>query len=202
MDKQLIITISRECGSGGIEIARKLGERLGIMVYEKNIFKEIEDQFDMDTSELKDFDEKPRFMGLTRKVNGFSNSAAEQVVDLQREIIKTKAEQGESFVILGRCGIKAVLDYPCVLIRIFIEADEDFKIGRVMSEQGFSNETQTRHFMKWVDASRRTYHDQFCSVKWGDRSTYDIVLKSNKLGIDKTVDWLESYIRLRLELGE
>lgn len=202
MDKQLIITIGRECGSGGLEIARRLGERLGINVYEKNIFKEIEDYFDVDTSELRDFDEKPRFKGITRTVNGYSNSAAEQVVELQREVIKAKAEEGESFVILGRCGIKALLDYPCVLVRIFVEADEDFKIGRVMAEQNLPDEAHARHYMKLVDANRRAYHDQFCSVKWGERSTYDIVVKSSKLGIDKTVDWLESYVRMRLEQGE
>ncbi len=202
MNKQVIVTIGRESGSGGLEIARKLGEKLGITVYEKNIFKDIGEHFNIDTSELKNFDEQPRFMGLTRKVKGYSNSAEEQVVELQREFIKAKADEGKSFVILGRCGIKAVLDHPCTLIRIFVEADEKFKIGRVMADQGFHNETQAMRYMKWVDMRRRAYHDQFCTVKWGDRSSYDIVVKSNKLGIDGTVEWLAQYVRMRLESEE
>lgn len=199
MDKQVIITVGRECGSGGLEIAKKLGQRLGITVYEKNIFKDIGEHFDIDTSELTVYDEVPRFLGLTRKVKGFSNSAAEQVVELQREFIKAKADEGKSFVILGRCGIKAVLDYPCLLIRIFVEADTDFKVGRVMAEQGFTEENQALKYMKWVDVRRKAYHDQFCHVKWGERSSYDVIVKSNKLGVDRSVDWLESYVRMRLE---
>lgn len=202
MDKQLIVTVGRECGSGGLEIAQKLGERLGITVYERNIFKDIGEHFNIDTSELKYFDELPRWKGVTRKVNGFSNSPAEQVVEMQREFIKAKADEGKSFVILGRCGIKAVLDHPCTLIRIFVEADTDFKVGRVMAEQGFAEEGQALKYMKWVDVRRRSYHDQFCTVKWGDRSSYDIIVKSNKLGIDRTVDWLADYIRMRLEDAE
>lgn len=201
MDKQVIITIGRESGSGGLEIARKLGEELGIAVYEKNIFKEISDHFDIDTTELTQFDEKPR-KGLSRKVKGYSNSPEEQVVELQRDFMKAKADEGQSFVILGRCGIKALLDYPCTLIRVFVEADTKFKVGRVMAEEGFSNETQAMMYMKWVDTRRRAYHDQFCTVKWGDRNSYDIVVKSNKLGIDGTAKWLADYVRMRLESDE
>lgn len=200
MEKQVIITIGRESGSGGLEIAQKLGERFGIEVYDKNIFEHIGEHFDIDTSELKKFDELPRWKGVTRKVNGYSNSPAEQVVEMQREFIKAKADEGKSFVILGRSGIKAVLNYPCLLIRIFVEADKDFKIGRVMAEQGFAEERQAVKYMNWVDLRRRSYHDQFCTVKWGDRSSYDIVVKSNKLGIDGTVDLLERYVRMRMDM--
>ena len=200
MEKQVIITIGRESGSGGLEIAQKLSERLGITLYEKNIFEALGEHFDIDTTELKRFDEAPRFKGFTRKVNGYSNSAAEQVVELQRAFIKAKADEGKSFVIIGRCGIKAVLDHPCTLIRIFVEADKDFKIQRTKAEQGFKDDRQALKFMNWVDIRRRSYHDQFCDgVKWGERSSYDIIVKSNKLGIDRTVDWLESYVRMRLE---
>lgn len=200
MKKQIIITVGRERGSGGLEIAEKLGQRLGIQVYAKNIFEQLGEHFDIDTAELQKFDEAPRIMGFTRKVKGFSNSAEEQVVELQREFIKAKADEGKSFVILGRCGIKAVLDYPCLLIRVFVEADKDFKLGRVMAEEGFKDEKHALKYMNWVDVRRRSYHDQFCTgVKWGDRSSYDIIVKSNKLGIDKTVDFLESYVRMRME---
>lgn len=198
MERQVIITVGRESGSGGLEIARKLGERLGIMVYDQNIFEHIGEHFDMDTSKLQKYDETPRVMGFTRTVKGYSNSPEEQVVELQRRFIKEKAEEGQSFVILGRAGIKAVLDYPCLLIRVFVMADTDFKVERIMAERDF-NEKQALKYMSWVDVKRKSYHNQFCHVKWGDPSSYDIVLKSNKLGIEGTVDFLESYVRRRME---
>ncbi len=198
MDKQLIITVGRKSGSGGLEVARKLGERLGITVYDQNIFEHIGEHFNIDTSELQKYDETPRLKGITRTVNGFNNSPEAQVVELQRSFIRDKAEEGKSFVILGRVGIGAILDWPCELVRVFINSDTDFRMERIMERFGY-NEKQARKYIAWVDAKRRHYHDQFCpEVKWGDPDSYDIVLKCSKLGIDKSVDFLEDYVRMRL----
>lgn len=197
MEKQVIITVGRETGSAGLEIARKVGEKLGITVYDKNIFDGIGEKFDIDTAALEKFDETPRRKLVTRKVNGYSNSPEEQVVELQREFLKSKADEGESFIILGRAGIKALLDYPCLLIRVFITADEEFKIARVQNQAGFSR-LQAVNYMAWMDNKRRNYHNQFCHVKWGDPASYDIIIKSNKLGVDGSADMLADYIRRRM----
>ena len=93
MEKQVIITIGRETGSGGLEVARNLGEKLGITVYDKNIFDGIGEKFDIDTANLEKFDETPRKRLVTRRVGAYSNSPEEQVVELQREFLKSKASQ-------------------------------------------------------------------------------------------------------------
>ncbi len=197
MEKQVIITVGREAGSGGLEVARLLGEKLGITVYDKNIFAEIGEKFDIDTTNLEKFDETPKKRIGSRKVAGYSNSPEEQVVELQREFLKGKADEGESFVILGRAGIKALLDYPCLLVRIFITADEDYKIQRVNEELGY-NRIQAQRYMTWVDNKRKNYHNQFCHVKWGDPASYDVVLKSNKLGVEGTAEFIADYVRRRM----
>ncbi|MBE7017712.1 MAG: cytidylate kinase-like family protein [Ruminococcaceae bacterium] len=198
MDKQVIITVGRETGSGGYEIAKHLGERLGITVYDKNIFEGIGEQFNIDTSALEKFDEKPRKMGITRKVNGYSNSPEEQVVELQRKFLREKAEKGESFIIMGRAGIKTLLDFPCLLIRIFVTADEEFKIERLCQQSGYSR-LQAQRYMIWNDSKRKSYHNQFCHVKWGDPASYDIIVKGNKMGLEATADMLAEYVRRRME---
>lgn len=198
MDKQVIITIGRETGSGGYEIARRLGAKLGITVYDKNIFEGIGEQFNIDTSALEKFDEKPRKMGITRKVNGYSNSPEEQVVELQRKFLREKAEMGESFIIMGRAGIKTLLDFPCLLVRIFITGDEEFKIERLCKQSGYSR-LQAQRYMVWNDSKRKSYHNQFCHVKWGDPASYDLIVKGNKMGLEATADMLAEYVRRRME---
>ncbi len=198
MDKQVIITIGRETGSGGYEIARHLGAKLGITVYDKNIFEGIGEQFNIDTSALEKFDEKPRKMGITRKVNGYSNSPEEQVVELQRKFLREKAEMGESFIIMGRAGIKTLLDFPCLLVRIFITGDEEFKIERLCKQSGYSR-LQAQRYMVWNDSKRKSYHNQFCHVKWGDPASYDLIVKGNKMGLEATADMLAEYVRRRME---
>ena len=200
MDKQVIITVGRETGSGGYEVARKLGEKLGITVYDKNIFEGIGEKFDIDTTELEKYDETPRKMGITRKVNGYSNSPEEQVVELQRKFLLEKAEEGESFIVMGRAGIKTLLNYPCLLIRIFVTADEEFKIERLRMQSGF-NRHQAQRYIVWNDAKRRNYHNQFCHVKWGDPASYDLIVKASKMGLDATADMLADYVRRRMELA-
>ena len=201
MEKQVIITVGRETGSGGYEIARHLGEKLGITVYDKNIFEGIGEKFNIDTSALEKFDETPRKMGITRKVNGYSNSPEEQVVELQRKFLQEKAEEGESFIVMGRAGIKTLLDFPCLLIRIFVTADEEFKIERLRMQSGFGK-LQAQRYMVWNDNKRRSYHNQFCHVKWGDPASYDLIVKSNKMGLEATADMLAEYVRRRMELAE
>ena len=200
MDKQIIITIGRETGSGGYEIARYLGEKLGMTVYDKNIFEGIGEQFNIDTSALEKFDEKPRKKLFTRKVNGYSNSPEEQVVELQRAFLREKAEQGESFIIMGRAGIKTILDYPCLLVRIFVTGDEEFKIERLCAQSGYTR-SQAQRYMLWNDAKRKSYHNQFCHVKWGDPASYDIIVKGSKMGLEATADMLAEYVRRRAEIG-
>lgn len=198
MDKQVIITVGRETGSGGYEVARKLGEKLGITVYDKNIFEGIGEKFDIDTTELEKYDEIPRKMGITRKVNGYSNSPEEQVVELQRKFLRDKAEEGESFIVMGRAGIKTLLDFPCLLIRIFITGDEEFKIERLCAQSGF-NRHQAQRYMVWNDNKRKNYHNQFCHVKWGEPASYDLIVKASKMGLDATADMLADYVRRRME---
>lgn len=201
MKKQLIITMNRESGSGGLEIAQKLGERLGLKVYDKNIFEEIGERFDIDASRLEKFDETPRMLGITRNVNEHSSSPAVQVVKMQREFLRSKAEEGKSFVVLGRCGMEGLRDWPCLLIRLFIEADEAFKVERTMAGFGYT-ENQAKRYMAWEDRRRESFHDQFCRFKWRDRTSYDLIVKSDKLGIEKTLDLLETYVRMRIECYE
>ena len=201
MEKQVIITVGRETGSGGYEIARHLGEKLGITVYDKNIFEGIGEKFDIDTTELEKFDETPRRMGITRKVNGYSNSPEEQVVELQRKFLQGKAEEGESFIVMGRAGIKTLLDFPCLLIRIFVTADEEFKIERLRMQSGFGR-LQAQRYMVWNDNRRRNYHNQFCHVKWGDPASYDLIVKASKMGLEATADMLAEYVRRRMELAD
>ena len=53
--------------------------------------------------------------------------------------------------------------------------------------------------MSRKDWERKSYHNYYCKVKWGDSRNYDLSINSSRLGIDRTVDLLESYIRARME---
>ena len=102
MSEQLIISVSREYGSGGHEIAQKLAEYYKLPMYDHNLLDEVAASMNVSSKELAEFDEKRRNKFLYRSVMGMNSSPADNVARMQFDYIKKKAEAGESFVTLFR----------------------------------------------------------------------------------------------------
>lgn len=196
MEKQLLISVSREFGSGGHEIADKLAQRFQLPLYEKNILTQIASDHNLKIQKLARFDEQPKNIFTSRHVKGFSNSPEEHVAQMQFHYLKRKADEGESFVVLGRCSEEVLKDFPG-LVSIFVLADIGFKKQRTMA-RGNTGEAEALELMARQDRRRKYYHNQYCRGRWGDSRNYDLCVNSTRLGIPGTVDMLEQYIRARL----
>lgn len=195
MKDQLIITLGREFGSGGHAIAVELAKRYGITLYDHNLLDAVAAEKNVDVETLRRYDEKPRKLLFSRNQNGFSSSAEENVAFLQFEYLKKKADQGESFIVVGRCAETVLGEYPNV-ISLFVLGDRDTKCKRVMEVYGL-NEREALFKMDRHDKYRKQYHNYFCKDKWGDSRTYDLCINSSALGLDETVNALEDYINRR-----
>lgn len=196
MSEQIIISIGREYGSGGHEIAEKLAGRFGFDMYDVNILREIAAAKNIDASVLEKYDEVPKKRFISRNVRGYSNSPEENIANIQFEYLQKKAQEGKSFVVVGRCS-EAILKEYKGLITIFILADRDKKIERLGRIRNMSV-AEAEAAMNRHDKKRKEYHNYYCTGKWGDSRNYDISINSSKLGVDKTVDYLESYIKERI----
>ena len=120
MSDQLIITLGREFGSGGHAIAVELANRYGIKLYDHNLLDAVAAEKNVDVETLRRYDEKPRKLLFSRSQNGFSSSAEENVAFLQFEYLKKKADEGESFIVVGRCAETVLGDRPNV-ISLFVD---------------------------------------------------------------------------------
>lgn len=198
MEKQLIISVSREFGSGGHEIASELARRFNLPLYDKNILEQIACKHNLNVQRLAPFDEAPKKIFTSRNVKGFSNSPEEQVAQMQFRYLRDKADAGGCFVVLGRCAEEVLKDYPG-LVSIFVLADIGFKKARTMARDN-TPEEEALELMSRTDRRRKYYHNQHCRGKWGDSRNYDLSINSAKLGIHGTTDYLEQYIRARYEL--
>lgn len=196
MGKQVIISISREYGSGGHEIARHLAERFNLPMYDHNLLDEIAAGKNVDAGKLAKYDELPKQF-MTRTVRGFTNSPEENVAQLQFDFLRKKAESGESFVVVGRCSETILKDYEG-LIPIFVMGDYDCKLERVMERRNFTAK-QAAVAINNHDKKRKAYHNRYCDIKWGDSRNYDICINSSRLGIYGTVEALVAYIEKRTE---
>lgn len=191
--EQIIVALGREFGSGGREIARKLAERLQISLYDRNLLETIA------AERLKQVEELERYDERCGEETGYGNSLTmgreDRLARLEFEYIRERAASGKSFVVVGHCAEEILKQYPG-LVSIFIHADRDFRIRRVMEREVVS-EQEAFALMRRIDQRRRAYHDHFCASGWGEEATYDLVVNSSWLGIDGTVGMLERYLLKR-----
>lgn len=197
MGQQFVISISREFGSAGHEIAEKIAKDLEIKFYDRSILDEIANHMNVKVELLEKYDEKPRNLILSRRVGKYTNSMEEILAETQFEFIRKKVEKGESFVIVGRCAETVLKDFDG-LISIFISGDKQHKLERVMEKYNL-NETDALAKMKRHDLKRKQYHNRHSDAKWGDSRCYDMCINSSPLGTEATIKVLENYIQERLK---
>lgn len=193
--QQIIISVGREFGSGGHEIAEKLAKMFDVELYDKNILEHIAELKNVNVADYEKYDEVPRNLIFSRKIKGFSNSMEENIANIQFNYLKKKAEEGESFVVVGRCAETVLKEYPA-LVSIFVLSDWDAKVKRVMRIYGLS-EKEAESYITRKDRKRREYHNYYCDIKWGDSRNYDISINSSKLGEEETAKMLAEYIKKR-----
>lgn len=196
MEKQIIITIGREFGSAGHEIGEKLAERLGISFYDRKMLDELAEKYKVDQGLLEKYDEKIKKPFFSRTVRGMSNSLEDLVFDMQSNFIKEKANSGESFILVGRCGEMLLGDREGHM-SIFVLGDKEEKINRIVELYSLSRDDAYEK-MRRHDKKRKAYHNSRCPGKWGDSRTYDLCVNSSRLGVEGTVDFLIDYINRRI----
>jgi len=201
MSENYVIAISRQYGSGGHEIGRKLAKKLGIKFYDKGLLAEISQQSGVTQNLVEYYDEMPsRSLLFSLAMDAYPMSFAEvplnqKIYQAQVETIKNIAEQ-ESCIIIGRCADSILSESPN-LISVFIHADMETKIKRIMSRDGLTKDKARDKIIK-TDRKRASFYNFYAmEKKWGEANSHDLTIDSGKLGIDATVVMLYDYIKLR-----
>ena len=201
MSNNLIITIGRECGSGGRHIGKKLAEELGIKCYDKELIDVAVKKSGLCKEIFETHDEKPTSSFLYSLVMdthslGYASSAYmdmplnHKVFLAQFDTIKQIASE-ESCVIIGRCADYALADFPNV-VTVFITADEDVKINTLMGRHDMT-EAQAKSFMAKTDKKRASYYNYYSSKRWGDSKSYDLCINSSKVGLEGAIRIIKAF---------
>ena len=196
----MIITIARQHGSAGREIARELAARLGYRCYDKEIVDEAAENSSICPELINSFDEKrvSPFMIQSSQYPGMSHGIGLniQVASAQFDVIRRIAEKGDC-IFVGRCA-DYILRSRTDMVRVFIMGDYQSKIKCIMDRQGVTEEAAKKK-IKEVDKDRSSYYKYYTDQVWGDVNNYDICVNSSRIGVDGTVDMIIEYIRRRRE---
>lgn len=194
----MVVTIGREFGSGGREIGEKLAKELGFAFYDKNLLRIVSEQSGIKEQVLEKADElatNPLFAPYYPPSMD-PGTLNDRVFRMQSELIQEKAEK-ENCVIVGRCANYVLADKEDVL-RVFVYADMEDRINRVMTTQGIVDRDVAAKLIKKTDKSRRSYYQFYSELKWGRKDGQDLMIDSGLLGIDGTVALLKDIVEKKM----
>lgn len=199
---KVIISISRQFGSGGREIGQKLAEDLNIPFYDKKRIAIVAQQSGISSELFEKANEKAGsslLYSLAMGSRAFGSSILpdgttinDRLFSIQTDIIKNAAENPCVFV--GRCADYVLREYKN-LFRVFIRADESFRKERAVREYGIKPEEATEFLMK-KDRQRAKYYSCYMQKQWGDSDNYHLVLDSSLFGICGSVELIKSAVKI------
>lgn len=194
-----IITISREFGSGGKEIGKRLADKLGYAFYDSKIIDLLVKETGMSEEYINNISEKrvypmPFQFGKTFVTNLSIQKNQTDILIKQNKILKSIAEKGNA-VIVGRGANVILKDYNP--INIFVYADMESKIKRC-KEKGSKDEKLTDkeliNKITDVDKNRRAFNNLISNIEWGNKENYDLCINTSNINIKNIITPLADYI--------
>lgn len=198
MKENLIVTISRQYGSGGREIGKKLAECLGVPYYDKELIILAAEKSGYARSLFEEADQKASnsmifsLMRAGSMANSYDIPLSDKIYLIQSGVIQQVAQQG-SCVIVGRCADYVLQDKaPCV--NVFIHAPLKQRVARGIECYGLSADDAQSIILK-TDKRRETYYNYYTGRRFGDARNYTLSLDSLGIGVENAVRILADYVR-------
>lgn len=195
-EKKFILTISRQYGCGGRELAGLLAEKLGVHLYDRQIVHLAAAKLginDLKEKELLEFENtvKPlssRFIPFHSF--GMAMGESSQGMFMAESNVVRKLAAAGPCIFLGRCADYALRKRDDVF-SVFVCADDNYREergrtvydGKTLKELNRENEKRAR------------YYDYYTGRKWGDGTNYDLVVNTSKEPLGKIADGIIAYIR-------
>lgn len=184
----VIVTISREHGSGGKQIGKLLAEKLNIPFYYKEVTALAAQESGLDKEYISEINSNaPNYLYDLY----LSTNVVQQAIVAQDQIIKKIADNG-SCVIVGRAADYVLRDYPNVL-RVYIYAPEEYKIQQLMKVYGDDYPSAKDNYAK-SDNARAKYYKNISGLNWGDPHNYHLCIDSS-IGIDESANLIFDYVK-------
>lgn len=208
MQKNVVITIARQYGSGGRTVGEMLAKRLNIHYYDKELMKLASEDSGISEALFNNADENVKNASLLYRIakNVYSGelippesddfTSNDNLFNYQAKIIRQLAQE-ESCVIMGRCADYVLKDYDNIL-SVFVHAPHDFCMEQAAKKHSM-NERELERFVSKTDKNRAEYYKYHTGREWTDARNYDLCLDSSKLGYERCVEEIIAYMKFRFE---
>ena len=183
--KKIVITISREYGSGGHYVGELLAKRMGINFYDKNLISLISKKSGLSKEYVEE---------NSQKIASFKyiDNNDDRIFIAEEKVIKDLAKK-ESCVIVGRCADYILKDNKDT-IKVFLYSSSQDKVKRAVKYYNLEEDKALKEINK-INSERAKHYKYYTNRDWYDFANYDIALNVDYLGVEKTAELLEQVIR-------
>jgi CMP/dCMP kinase len=180
-----VVTISREYGSAGSEVARKAADLLGYRLVDKAAIGRIlagyglidfEKEYEMETNIWSAFDTRLR-----------------TIVTMLERVAFAVARRGSS-IILGRGSYVALAGLPGVL-NVRLRAPFDRRVDRAMREEGLADRAKAEAAVREGDKVRSSFLSSVYGIRWDSSERFDLIMDTSVIGVDKAASWIAEAAR-------
>ena len=187
-----LITISRQFGSGGRELGKRISDILGWDYYDKEIIQRLADDQGLDPDYVKSVLSNHGWNSIPMTFrssfssavfsNDFNGDIRTSLMVRQREIIENIAAAGNDCVIVGRDADIILSDHAP--FRIFVCADLQSRIDRCMRFEEKKNECrlsekEIEKNIRRIDKERSRIRELLTGLPWGDAGAFDLSVNSS-----------------------
>ena len=192
-----IITISREFGSGGRTVGKKVAEQLGIPCYDSELIQKIAEESGFAENYVKEAGEYTPggFLSSALSNRAFGPTNEDILWEIQCRVISELAEKGPC-VIVGRCA-DYILAGRDNTINVFVYAPRDVRVNRIMARHNLS-EAEALKAISTSDKERGNHYFRYTDQKWGKAQNYDVCINSGLMGIEKTAEMLADMAKIEV----
>ncbi|MCI8867082.1 MAG: cytidylate kinase-like family protein [Anaerotignum sp.] len=200
MKQNKIITISRQYGSGGRIVGKKLADALGVPFYDNELINLAAEKTGLSKECFKEAENTSAgnlLFSITSLASGMDSCGlplSEKIFLVQSQVIKEVAEEG-SCVIVGRSANYVLSENPNC-INVFLQADLKDRVERAVRHYDLPEKNAEAAVIK-TDKRRANYYNYFTGGKWGKAENYDLILNTSRLDLDHVVEVIKAYVSYR-----
>ena len=186
----LVITIAREYGCGGHQLAEMLSKRLKIKLYDRDLIYMAAQESHLSEAYVSENEQTTPSATLRDMVLSDYEAPFEKKLGrmdalfvAQSRVIRRLAST-QACIILGRLADYVLKDRPRgKLIRVFCYTDPDSALKRCMEEQNLPPEEAEKLLVE-TNRLRISHYEYFTGQKWGDPHNYNLMINTGSIGLE------------------
>lgn len=192
LNTHIIVTVSREYGSGGRYVGRLIADKLGIKFYDKEFITKVAQETGFSEEYIENTEQRTDILSSLNNGYYFGLNNADELFIQETELIKKLANE-KSCVIIGRCA-DFILKDNANAIKVFIYSNMENKIKRATEIYGIDR-FQAERQIKQIDKLRATHYKHYTGGEWSNPSNYDICINSDSLGVERSAELVCNVIK-------